>query len=601
MKWPKALAYLNSVTNRVILSAIFATLTFTITSSASPSSSADSSTTSNETALSDIAPRYPEIFKISREILVNDLMTKKQTIRKKFKDLPETALIEYLQSHPQLLTAQEKPQEKPQDQREQIHQNLLKALSEAAKQPNDPSKHTRLIPPKGRFGYEDLKLYVSHPYFYREDDKKKQKTIAADNLVTVWNDFLASATQSIVLNIYDFDLENIAQTLINQGKKGLSVRIGIDAKVIQNRPEVKKIYDNLKSSGVVQVTPVNSIGLNHQKMAAIDFDSPEKARVLFSSGNLTQSCLDPEGDLKGENPLPEDSIPNANHVLTLKSWLLAQLINHELTKTLDPGFQLRGAQYPITGAYQVTGPGIIDPANLLSEPRPVHSVILTFTPGGGLKAVNTNLIARLIAETKGPIRMIQFAFSSDVVGEALAAKAQESYLNKKPFDFLGVGDTPFAMQAWSEFLRLSGWKLIKDPETSKKFYQEDNETIGAKTLSAEQWADLRSKIFVGPRRYRTHTIKGPDGRSREVSAKIHHKILAIGDFAILGSSFNFSANAEHNNEQILIFHEPDLARRVDGMTRWLTQQSGRTVNDEALRRNKFKETVREEPQNDAPL
>jgi hypothetical protein len=34
-------------------------------------------------------------------------------------------------------------------------------------------------------------------------------------------------------------------------------------------------------------------------MAAIDWDLPSKAKVLFSSGNLTQSCLNPNGDLAG--------------------------------------------------------------------------------------------------------------------------------------------------------------------------------------------------------------------------------------------------------------------------------------------------------------
>jgi hypothetical protein len=226
-------------------------------------------------------------------------------------------------------------------------------------------------------------------------------------------------------------------------------------------------------------------------------------------------------------------------------------------------------------------------------------VIVAFTPGGGFKDVNSNLIARLIRESDGPIRMIQFAFSADAVGEALLTKAQSSYSRGRSFDFLGVGDTPFAMQSWSEFLKLSGWKLIKE-KGHKRYYGEDSSAPWFKGFTSDQWQDLRSKIFIGPRVYRTHKITLPDGSKRDVSAKIHHKILSIGDFSILGTSFNFSKNAQSNNEQILIFHEPDLARRVAGMTEWLARQSGQTVSQEAERRNQSSELFSDEPSSETP-
>ncbi len=551
------------------------------------------SVTSKRIPAATVTPNYPELFKASREMLIHDLMTDKHNLQKKFKELPETQLIEHLQKHHKDLAADVSPTS-------QSHPKLIANLVEEASHPTDPSKHLRLIPPAGTPGYSELKFFVSHPYSYNPEGSSQQVDLPADDLVAVWNNFLSKAAKQIVLNVYDFDLAPIAETLIKQGKKGRSVRIGIDKDVIEKRPEVKKIYDLLKASGVVQVSPVDSVGLNHQKMAAIDWEDLDKARVLFSSGNLTQSCLDPEGDIKGVSPHPNDSIPNANHVITMKSWLLANLINHELAKTLDPGLQLRGAQYPMTGAYQVTGEQITDPANLLSEARPLHSVIVSFTPGGGYRDVNANLIARLINENQGPIRMIQFAFSSESVGEALLARAQQDYLNKKEFDFLSVGDTPFAMQSWSQFLRLSGWKLLKKKGTKNKYYVEDDSSPWYRAFNAQQWTDIRAKIFIGPRVYRNHSIKLNDGSSRGVSAKIHHKILSIGDYAILGTSFNFSKNAQGNNEQILIFREPDLARRVDGMTKWLAAQSGRTVTQEVERRNSYNEPIIEESESAAP-
>jgi phosphatidylserine/phosphatidylglycerophosphate/cardiolipin synthase-like enzyme len=535
---------------------------------------------------------YPELFKLSRELLKQELMTPKHQLRKRFKDLPETEVIEHLQSQPEKLSEEANPNSR-------AHRELINELAAEALRPADPSKHLRLIPPQGQSGYSELQFYVSHPYSYSPEGSTQPVSVPSADLMAVWQKFLEGARKQIVLNVYDFDLERIAQTLIDQGRKGLQVRVGIDKEVIAKRPQVKVIADRLTASGVVKLTAVDSVGLNHQKMAAIDWEEPERARVLFSSGNLTQSCLDPEGDLKGIQPLPPGSIPNANHVITMKSWLLANLIHHELSKTLDPDLQLRGAQYPMNGAYQVTGPEITDPANLLSEARPLHSLIISFTPGGGYRDVNSHLIARLINETEGPIRVIQFAFSADVVGEALLNRAQQAYLKKNKFDFIGIGDTPFALQSWSQFLRLSGWKLLKDKSTRKKYYVEDVKSPWYKALTASQWQDLRSKIFIGPRDYRNHTIQLPGGLSREVSAKIHHKILSIGTFAIVGTSFNFSKNAQNNNEQILIFNEPDLARRVDGMVRGLTELSGQTVSAEVERRNRFNDPLIEatEPTN----
>ena len=360
-------------------------------------------------ATTEITINYPEIFKASREILKQDLMTSNHNVKKVYKNLPESLLIENLQAQnrelPETLSATTLQ-----------HEVLIELLKKESSQTVDPSKHLRLIPPKGMPGYSDLQFYSSHPYSYIPEGQKLSKNIPQSNLVEIWKAFLAKAEKQIVLNVYDFDLETIAETLIEKGQKGLQVRVGIDKSVIANRPEVKKIFETLNKSGVVQVTAVDSIGLNHQKITAIDWDYPNLARVLFSSGNLTQSCLDPEGDIKNIQPHPEESIPNANHLITMRSWLLANLVNHELSKTLDPEFQLRGAQYPLTGAYQVTGPEIKDPENLFSEPRPLHSLIISFTPGGGYKNVNSNLIARLISENNGPLRLIQFAFSSSEVG-----------------------------------------------------------------------------------------------------------------------------------------------------------------------------------------
>lgn len=303
------------------------------------------------------------IFAATRDLLVHHPTTEiDRKSAQELKKIAEHQVVGEFQRRPELL----------QEKRE----NLIFQMQALAQEKEDLTKPLRLIPPAGQAGYRDLRLHVNHPYLVGESD------IPAENLIYVWKKFINQAKKEIVVNVFDFDLEDVAELLIEKARSGVYVRFGIDKKsVIDVRPEVKKIEQILVASGV-HVTGVNPVGLNHQKITAIDWSDEENAAVLFSSGNLTNSCMNPEGDLHGTVPLPKESLPNANHLLTMKSWLIANLVHHELTKTLDPKYLLRGRQYPLNGAYQVTGEGV-NPQTLEAFPEP--SLVISFTPGGGLK------------------------------------------------------------------------------------------------------------------------------------------------------------------------------------------------------------------------
>lgn len=463
---------------------------------------------------------------------------------------------------------------------EQLYQELA-----SAPVTSDPTKHVRLIPPAGQPGYSDLQFFVSHEY------RLGSRQVPAANLVQVWREFLNSAEKELILNVYEFDLEDVAQDLVYAVGRGVSVTVGIDQDVISTKPNIQAIHDKLLSGGV-RVIAVDSVGINHQKMAAIDWTSPEKARVLFSSGNLTQSCLGPEGDLKGLSPRPRKSIPNANHVITLKSWLAANLIHHELSKTFLAELGLRGARYPTSGSYQITGPGT-DPQTL--EAYPEGSFILSFTPGGSYRGVNRNLLAHVIEKSEGPIRFVQFAYSAQQVADALLARAVRDFQVAGKFDFLSVGDTPFAMQGWSQFLKMSGLRRENETQTSigprggvnkRKIsrYLEDPESPWKRELTPGQLRLLRRQVRIAPQIYGNSVVDWR-GTKYDVSAKIHHKLMSAGDFAVVGTSFNFSEGAENNNEQVLVFKDRKIAKIVDGITQSLARNSARSVYEEALRRN----------------
>lgn len=475
------------------------------------------------------------------------------------KPLIESEIVGYIQNNPQSLN---QSTEQLYSELNQLSQNI------------DPTKHIRLLPPKGQFGYDELKFYSSHIY------QLNNKSVPSHNLVSVWTEFIKKAQKEIILNVYEFDLDDVANELISAVRRGVKVQVGIDADVIKEKPNIKILFDRLNSGGV-QAIAVDAVGINHQKMVAIDWSLPEKSYVLFSSGNLTQSCLGPEGDLKGISPRPPQSIPNANHVITMKSWLTSNLVYHELTKTFSEDLKLRGASYPTTGSYQITGPGV-NPETL--EAYPENSFIISFTPGGGYKSINKNIISHFIDKSEGPIRLVQFAYSSDEVSNSLLKRAVRDFQAQGKFDFQSVGDTPFAMQDWSQFLKMSGLKRVRDTKNVSRFY-EDNDNPWKKSLTAQQLSSLRSKVRVAPRVYNNSTVRVGDQR-HHVSAKIHHKLMSAGDFAIIGTSFNFSKGAEKNNEQILVFRDPQLSKIVEGIAKALAKESPASVFEEAMRRNR---------------
>ena len=499
-------------------------------------------------------PDYKAIFAKAREYLITQEATKA-----KLKKVPESQFVEFLQDHPEWINEEQS--------------KLIAEVEKVSSANTDLTKHTRLIPPAGQPGYDNVKVYVSHPYYL--DGKLKPK----DNMVKAWIDFIKGAKKEIIVNVFDFDLAEVANALVSKAKAGVKVEVGIDKGVADTRPEVKSVVDILTKGGV-KVTLVRSVGLNHQKVTAIDWSDLNNAQVLFSSGNLTKSCIEPDGDLKGTVPLPAESIPNANHLITMKSWLLSNLIKHELTKTLDDKFLLRGKQYPINGSYQVTGPGL-DPYVMEAYPEP--SILITFAPNGGLKNINKNLISHILKKEKGSIRMIQFAFSSTDVEEALLFRAQQDIQATGKFDFMSLGDTPFAMREWSRFLIMSGLKLDIKPN-KKKTFLDDPEGAWWKGIGENQVKLLRKKIYTAPPVYGEHHLRIA-GKAVKANGKIHHKILATPNFAIVGTSFNFSQGAESNNEQLLIFKDRKMSKIVDGMLKHLINGSKGSVETEALRRN----------------
>lgn len=439
-------------------------------------------------------------------------------------------------------------------------------IGEVFKKLNDPLTPMRLDTEDGKPGYANAEVYANHQ---RIENGKK---LPAQDLKQVVIDFVAGAEKEVMFNFFDFDLMDAAEAMIAAAKRGVVITGGIDAHTIETRPEVKAVYEALNAQKGITIVAVDSVGLNHQKVVIRDFNDKKKAKALFSSGNLTQSCVGPEGDLEEipEKDRPRDSVPNANHIMVLDSYLLAQVAANSLTKTLV--YKLRGDDYPLDGAYKILG-------------EDDQWIIISFSPKGGLGDINRDMTRRLLLETRGPVRLMQFAFSSEGVRDALIERAKLEKAEGNKFDYKSVGDTPFAMRPWSIFLDLAGWLMIE--EGDKKEYLEAAESALKAVLGEEAFAAFQKNVRVGPRAYRNHVFRTVEDVAIQYGAKIHHKVMISGLYAIMGTSFNFSEAANSNQEQFLVVHDKAMVAAMNAVFDGLFDLADKSIIDEIARRNKL--------------
>lgn len=536
----------------------------------------------------------PSVKEILREILKDELTIDPELSEKfkipKSKDISETQMLLLLDQNPQFIDEIELYiKQVPRDQsldtekmkalREKWSQWLISKLSDEKlrakfRKQNNPLEAFEV---SDIDGYSDVQTYVNHAR------KINGKIIPADNLKNVFIDQIKLAQKEIAINVFDFDLEDVADELIKAHQKGIAVKIGIDKSVINARVEVQKIFTKLKQSGIF-VHAVDSVGLNHQKMMSIDWTIPGEGKVVFSSGNLTQSCIGPEGDLKNIPPemRPKYSIPNANNMITLKSDILSSIVAHEISKTIDPEFQFRGEQYPLGGVYKVWS----GPTNL-GDKRPY--IMLAFSPNGALDGINKNFISQAIERTSGEVKMAQFAFSSKTIDEALLKRASlETKANGK-FDFKSVGDTPFAMQFWSIFLKMSGLERIPNEDKTPAPYTVIQDSEWKNILGESEFLRLREMIKIAPSIFGKHSVEY-QGARYDATSKIHHKFLITGNDeskVVVTGSFNFSTGAESNQEYILLTNDDRITTSLEAAFDSLHASSRKAVYQEAERRNKY--------------
>lgn len=470
-----------------------------------------------------------------------------------------------------------------------------------------------------RVGYEDMVFYANHPRYENPDDPSS-RIIPADDHKKIMVDMVneAKSGDKLYFNFYDFDLTELSEALVLAKQRGVEILGGVDAKVYQAKPSVKALIDDLAQKEVV-VEKVDSTGLNHQKILVLK-SQYGRSKTLFSSGNATQSCSGPEGDLKEVPPAlrPANAIPNPNNMVMIMGEIPATIALSEIRKNIV--YKLRGqSEFPIGGAFQLMGKWDAQ-ANIR------ESILMAFSPNGGLGHVGRDIFSKIFRAGNQSVEGAFFSFSSkdnlDQLFESIFRIVENRRAQNLPAtDIIKfVGDSQFALREFSNLLTLSGYKLLEydprepykvpaavvqnvDPENplikptvneNKKVYIKDTSDKRLKKLRSlltkDEWQNWLDNIRVSPNWFMGDKVNY-QGKDYMWQVKLHDKVVILPDQFVSnpGTSINFSLAGESNQEQILIVVSRRITQQLRGAVKYLFDKVSSVENSvfrEVQRRNK---------------
>lgn len=248
-------------------------------------------------------------------------------------------------------------------------------------------------------------------------------------------------------------------------------------------------------------------GLMHHKFMVVDGRT-----VLLGSANWTTSRI--HGDFASE-----ESRGNANALLKIDSPELAALLEEEFNLMWGDGPKgkadsLFGLQKPLRSPRVVNLPG--------------SHVTVQFSPVSKTQPWSSSvngLISQTLTQATSNIDLALFVFSDQQISDRLAQKSQSGVTIQ------ALVDRGFIYRSYSEALDMLGTAI---PDHRCKY--EANNRPWAKPIAAVGTPNL------------------PEGD------KMHHKFALIDNHTVIIGSHNWSAAANHNNdENLLVIRNPTVA------------------------------------------
>jgi phosphatidylserine/phosphatidylglycerophosphate/cardiolipin synthase-like enzyme len=401
------------------------------------------------------------------------------------------------------------------------------------------------------FNQSEAAVYTD-PYrkVHRHGDDLEQIILAA----------IASAHTSIDIAVQEINLPNIAVALRDRVQDGIPVRVIIEnnynrvwqplnafqAEQLDQRNQKsfseRQTLIDADHNGQISADEVNSrdavrvltqgqvpliddtadgskgSGLMHHKFMIVDGKT-----VLLSSANWTLSGI--HGDFAND-----ETRGNPNALLQIESPELATVLEDEFALMWGDGpdgreDSLFGLQKPARSPRTVSIPG--------SQVTVQFSPISKTAPWSA--SVN-GLISRTLTQATSTIDLALFVFSDQGISDRLAQKSQSGVTVR------ALVDRNFIYRSYSEALDMLGTAI---PDHRCKY--EANNRPWTRPISQVGLPDL------------------PDGD------KLHHKFALIDNHTVIIGSHNWSAAANHNNdEDLLVIRNPTVAahfrREFDRLT-----------------------------------
>lgn len=271
-------------------------------------------------------------------------------------------------------------------------------------------------------------------------------------------DFIRSAKSTVDICIYDLDLNEVADALLDAQARKVEVRLVTDEDNV-----MMAAVEKLKRAGVT-VVPDNRPAIMHNKFVIVD------ARYLWTgSYNFTVN----------------GTRRNDNNALILESPEIAACYLAKFNEYIAGKFGPKASRKTFGG-------------RVVLGRMPV---IAAFSPADGIR----NLLLDELSHAKNSVKLMAFSFTDQEIADCLGSLAKKGVTVKCLFDF-GQANSKYSQDS---YLRGCGVKIKLSPNRS---------------------------------------------------GKMHHKVIIIDDETVITGSYNYSKNAERNNdENILILKNREIA------------------------------------------
>jgi phosphatidylserine/phosphatidylglycerophosphate/cardiolipin synthase-like enzyme len=331
---------------------------------------------------------------------------------------------------------------------------LQPSLSQVVPVPQSPTSTYQLdsVPVPASW----YQVYFTTPQY---PDKPENRRGGLDEKLTA---FINTAKTSVDMAIYQLDLPNVTQAMIDAKRRGVTVRVVTDSDILAD-PKENPSFKQLEQVGI-PIVGGNANAIMHNKFVVVD-----KQAVWTGSWNFTTN----------------DTYRYNNNAILIQS--------PELARNYTATFEKMFIERKFGGPRKAGG----------TTPKLTIAGVSVENYFAPEDKVADKIVARLKAATK-TIDFMAFSFTDDNMGDAILARAQAGVKVRGVFENTG-SETRF-----SEYGKFKDAKL-------------------------DVWQDGNPYLM-------------------------HHKVFILDNQTVIFGSFNFSANAnEDNDENLLIIDDPALA------------------------------------------